>query len=117
MVPAPCKPTAPAPPPAYQRAVAKRGPALHIDALTLVTRLHLLALCRLAVQQAPRRYTEESLLRTLWHLSPRAMADWLRAWPVLALACGLPVRADGTPWVPSPSPQSASARARHSTPR
>jgi len=125
MVPAPCKPTAPVPPPAYQRALTKRGPALHIDALTLVTRLHLLTLCRLAVQQAqrrcppplpagpggaPRRYTEESLLliallRTLWRLSPRAMSDWLRAWPALAVACGLPARADGTPWVPCPSPQ------------
>jgi len=64
-----------------------------------VTRLHLLTLCRLAVQQAgrrcppplaagpggtPRRYSDESLLliallRTLWRLSPRAMTDWLRA--------------------------------------
>jgi len=90
-----------------------------------VTRLHLLTLCRLAVQQAhrrcppplpagpggaPRRYTEESLLllallRTLWRLSPRAMTDWLRAWPALAFACGLPARADGTPWVPCPSQQ------------
>jgi len=125
MVPAPCTPTAPVPPPAYQRAVTKRGPALHIDALALVTRLHLLALCRLAVQQAqrrcppplpagpggaPRRYMEESLLliallRTLWRLSPRAMADGLRAWPALAFACGLPARPDGTPWVPNPSQQ------------
>jgi len=125
MVPAPCKPTAPVPPPAYQRALTKRGPALHIDALTLVTRLHLLTLCHLAIQQAqrrcppplpagpggaPRRYTEESLLliallRTLWHLSPRGMSDWLRAWPALAFACGLPARADGTPWVPCPSQQ------------
>ena len=125
MVPSPCTPTAPVPPPAYQRAVAKRGPALHIDALTLVTRLHLLALCRLAVRQAqrccppplpqgpggrPRRYSDESLLliallRTLWRLSPRAMTDWLRAWPALAVACGLPARADGAPWIPSPSQQ------------
>jgi len=125
MVPVPCVPTAPVPPPAYQRAVAKRGPALHIDALTLVRRLHLLALCRLAVHQAQRRcppplpagpggaarrYSDESLLllallRTLWRLSPRAMTDWLRAWPALAFACGLPARADGWPWVPSPSQQ------------
>ena len=54
MVPAPCPSTAPVPPPAYQRALAKRGPARHLDALTLVTRLHLLTLCRLAVQQAQR---------------------------------------------------------------
>jgi len=66
-----------------------------IDALALVTRLHLRALCCLAVRQAPRRYSEESLLliallRTLWLLSLRAMTDWLRAWPALAFACGLP---------------------------
>ncbi len=125
MVPVPCPSTVPVPPPAYQRAVATRGPALHIDALTLVTRLHLLTLCRLAVQQAgrrcppplpagpggaPRRYSDESLLliallRTLWRLSPRAMTDWLQAWPALAFACGLPARADGMPWVPCPSQQ------------
>lgn len=125
MVPAPCIPTAPVPPPAYQRALAKRGAALHLDALTLVTRLHLLALCRLAVQQAhrrvppplpkgpggaPRRYSTESLLliallRTLWRLSPREMTDWLHAWPALAWACGLPPRPDGQPWIPSPSQQ------------
>jgi hypothetical protein len=88
MVPVPCQSTAPVPPPSYQRAVAKRTPTLHVDALTLVTRLHLLALCRLAVQLsqrhcppqlpmgpggAPRIYSAESLLliarlRTLWRL-------------------------------------------------
>jgi hypothetical protein len=31
------------------------GAALHLDALTLVARLHLLALCRLAVRLAQRR--------------------------------------------------------------
>jgi transposase len=87
--------------------------------------LHLLTLCRLAVQHAhrhsppplpagpggaPRRYSEESLLllallRTLWRLSPREMTAWLRAWPALALACGLPPKSDGQPWVPSPSQQ------------
>ena len=36
----------PVPPPAYHRAQAKLGPALHIDALTLITTLHLLTLCR-----------------------------------------------------------------------
>ena len=80
---------APVPPPAYHRAQARLGPALHIDALTLVTTLHLLVLCRLAVRLAhrrcppplpsgpggsPRTYREESLLliallRTLWRLS------------------------------------------------
>ena len=43
------------PPPAYHRAQARLGPALHIDALTLVTTLHLLMLCRLAVRLAHRR--------------------------------------------------------------
>jgi Transposase DDE domain len=125
MVPAPCTPTVPVPPPAYQRAVARRGPALHINALTLVTRLRLLALCELAVQQAarscapplpkgpggaPRRYREAALLliallRTLWRLSPREMTAWLQAWPALAFACGLPARPDGQPWVPCPSQQ------------
>src|SRR5439155_16465303 len=45
---------APVPPPAYYRAQARLGPALHIDALTLVRTLHLLALCRLAVRLAHR---------------------------------------------------------------
>lgn len=49
MVPVPCVSTAPVPPPAYHRAQAQVGRALRIDAVTLVTRLHLLALCRLAV--------------------------------------------------------------------
>ena len=87
---------APVPPPAYQRAQAKQGPALHINAVTLVTTLHLLTLCRLAVRLAhrrcppplpagkggrPRTYSEESmllisLLRTLWRLSYQDMHDW-----------------------------------------
>jgi hypothetical protein len=123
MVPAPCPATAPVPPPSYQRAVAKRTPALHIDALTLVRRLQLLALCRLAVQLsqrhcppplpkgpggAPRTYREESLLliallRTLWRLGYQEMHDWLVAWPALARACGLPTAPDGSVRVPSPS--------------
>jgi len=123
MVPIPCESTAPVPPLCYQRALAKRRPALHIDALTLVTRLHLLTLCRLAVQRsqqqcppplpkgpggAPRTYREESLLliallRTLWRLGYQEMHDWLVAWPALALACGLPTGRDGAVRVPSPS--------------
>src|SRR5690242_11574795 len=93
MVPTLCEHTEPVPPPAYQRTLAKHGPALHIDALTLVTTLHLLALCRLAVTLAPRHaplalpapkrrrgrprtYSDESLLLmallgTLWRLSPQ----------------------------------------------
>ena len=67
----------PVPPPAYHREQARLGPVLHIDALTLVTTLHLLTLCHLAVRLAhrrcppplpagpggvPRTYSEESLL-------------------------------------------------------
>ena len=123
MVPAPCASTAPVPPPSYHRALAKRASALHIDALTLVTRLHLLTLCRGAVQLsqrccpppvpagpggAPRIYREESLLllallRTLWRLGYQEMHDWLVAWPALAVACGLPPAPDGAVRVPSPS--------------
>lgn len=55
VVPTPNVCTTPVPPPAYQRAQAKVGSALHLDALTLVTRLHLLSLCSLAVRLAQRR--------------------------------------------------------------
>src|SRR5256884_2387271 len=116
---------APVPPPAYHRAQARLDPALHIDALTLVNTLHLLTLCRLAVRLAhhrcppplpagpggaPRTYREESLLliallRTLWRLSYADIRDWLRAWPALALACGLPLDRDGHPRIPSSSQQ------------
>jgi hypothetical protein len=119
---------APIPPPSYHRTLAT---ALHIDALTLVTRLQLLALCRRAVVLAqrqcppplpagtggaPRVYTEESLLllallRTLWRLSYQEVHDWLRAWPALALACGLPQGTDERPRVPSKSQQSKRLRA------
>ena len=125
MVPAPCEATAPVPPPAYHRAQAQCGPALHLDALTLIGRLHRLAVCRLAVRLArrrcapplpagaggrPRRYPEESLLllallRTLWRLSYQDLHDWLVAWPALAWACGLPADAHGRPCVPSASQQ------------
>lgn len=116
---------APIPPPAYHRAQAKLGSALHIDALSLVRTLHLLTLCRLAVRLAhrrcppplpagpggaPRLYREESLLliallRTLWRLSYQDMHDWLAAWPALARACGLPLSCDGHPRIPSASQQ------------
>src|SRR5262245_6593476 len=118
MAPALCANQAPVPPPAYHRSTAT---ALHLDALTLVSRLQLLEVSRVAVhlaqQQvppplpagpggAPRRYREESLLllallRTLWRLSYQEVHDWLCAWPTLAWACGLPTRPDGQPWVPS----------------
>ena len=57
MVPSPWISTASVPPPAYQRAVARRHARrpLGIDALTLVTSLHLLALCRTAVWLAEAR--------------------------------------------------------------
>jgi hypothetical protein len=45
----------PVPLPAYHREQARLGPALHSDALTLVTALHRLALCRFAVHLAHRR--------------------------------------------------------------
>src|SRR5436309_10578561 len=125
MMPITLNEEAPVPPPAYHRAQARLGPALHIDALTLVGSLHLLTLCRLAVRLAhrrcppplpagpggsPRTYREESLLliallRTLWRLSYEDMRDWLRDWPALALACGLPLDKEGCPRIPCPSQQ------------
>ena len=125
MMPTPVKEQTPVPPPCYQRAQARQSPALHIDALTLVTTLHLLTLCRLAIGLAhrrcppplpagpggaPRTYSEESLLligllRTLWRLSYQDMHDWLKSWPALALACGLPLGKDGHVRVPCKSQQ------------
>jgi len=116
---------APVPPPSYQRAQAKQSPALHMNALTLVTTLHLLTLCRLAVRVAhrrcppplpagpggaPRTYNEASLLligllRTLWRLSYQDMHDWLQSWPALALACGLPRDKEGRVRIPSKAQQ------------
>src|SRR5262249_13438455 len=116
---------APVPPPAYHRAQARLGPALHIDARMLVCTLHLLALCRLAVRLAhrrcppplpvgpggaPRIYSEETLLliallRTLWRLSYQDMHDWLQGWTALALACGLPLDRNRHPRIPSASQQ------------
>ena len=121
---------APVPPPYYQRMQAKQGPDLHINALMLVSTLHLLALCRLTVRLAhrrcppplpagpggaPRTYSEESLLlisllRTLWRLSYQDMRQWLKSWPALAVACGLPLDQEGKLQVPSPSQQ---CRRRH----
>jgi hypothetical protein len=59
MVPVGYADQAPVPPPAYHRGVAA---ALHLDALTLVRRRHLLALCRQAVGLA-RRGRRASTLR------------------------------------------------------
>ena len=33
------------------------------------------------------------------------MSDWLKSWPALALACGLPLSQEGKPRIPSPSQQ------------
>src|SRR5256712_1440475 len=124
MMPVALEDQTPIAPPSYHRAQARLGPALHINALTLVTTLHLLALCCLAVRMAhrrcppplpagkggsPRLYSEESLLligllRTLWRLSYQDMHDWLKSWPSLALACGLPLK-EGQLCIPSKSQQ------------
>jgi hypothetical protein len=79
MIPARVNEVVPVPPPAYHRVQARLGPALHIDALTLVNTLHLLTLCRLAGRLAhhrcppplpagpggaPRTYSEEGSVRT-----------------------------------------------------
>jgi transposase len=124
MMPLALEDQTPVAPPSYHRAQARLGPALHINALTLVTTFHLLALCRLAVRMAhrrcppplpagkggsPRSYSEESLLlisllRTLWRLSYQDMHDWLKSWPALALACGLPLK-EGQLRIPSKSQQ------------
>lgn len=117
----------PVPPPSYHRqevqAQVQRTRAFPINALTLIETLHLLALCRLAVQMAhrrcppslpkgaggrPRIYREESSLlitlrKTLWRLSYQDVHEWLASWPALALACGLPLGVDGRPHIPSPS--------------
>lgn len=136
MVPSPCSATVAVPPPSYHRARARRPAAVHVTALALVTTLRLLDLCRLAVQAARRRcppplpkgpggrrrtYAEESLLllallRTLWRLSYADMRDWLRAWPALARACGLPLGPDGRYRVPSPSQQCKRAAAAGAPP-
>jgi hypothetical protein len=128
-----CMNQAPVPPPPQHRTVAT---ALHLDALTLVTRLHLLEICRVTVQLAqqqcppplpagpggaPRLYAEESvlllaLLRTLWRLSYQEVHDWLCAWPALTLACGLPLGTEGLPSVPSKAQQSERLRAEGAPP-
>ena len=55
MMPTCVESQAPIPPPAYSRAQARSKDALHIDALTLIRTLHLLAACRLAVRVAHYR--------------------------------------------------------------
>jgi hypothetical protein len=55
------------PPPAYHRAQRRLGPVLHLDALTLVRRLHLLALRRLAVRYAHWRWTSSTRRSAVSH--------------------------------------------------
>lgn len=93
-----CNQQAPVPPPSYHRreaqAQAERARALHINALSLIETLHLLAVYHLAVHLAyrrcpaplpkgaggaPRTYRDESLLliallKTLWRLSRPGMS-------------------------------------------
>jgi hypothetical protein len=127
MVLAPLEGTVLVPPPAYQRAPRRRRPVLCLDALTVVTRLHLLALCRLTVQIArhrcppllpagsggrPRRYNEESLLllallRTLWRLSYQNLHDWLVAWPALAVPLDSQSLLKDAPRCPAPPSHAA----------
>jgi len=115
---------APTPPSISPLCSAQESPSL-IDALTLVTRLHLLALCGLAVRVAhwrcPRpcrlapvdgrgctrrsRCSWYTLLRVLWHLSYQDLHDWLVAWPALAQACYLPTSAQGQVRVRVPAAQ------------
>jgi transposase len=98
MTPAVCPDQAPVPPPSYSRG---RATALHVDALTLVRRLHLLALCRVAVHLAheqcppplptgpggaPRVCSEESLL---FLLSRANVHDAPFARPLMELATRL----------------------------
>ena len=111
MTPMTLKEQAPVPPPPYHRAQARLSLALHIDALTLVSTLHLLTLCHHTVGLAhrrcppplpagpggaPRTYSEESLLliallRTLWRLSRRGICatgctvGLLLLWPAACL--------------------------------
>lgn len=52
MMPTISNEVAPVPPPAYYRAQARFGPALHIDALTLVNMLHLPSECVCSIGSA-----------------------------------------------------------------
>src|SRR5260370_17103011 len=121
MMPTTCQEQAPVPPPSYSRAQvqaqAQRARALHINALTLIETLQLLALCRLAVQLAhrgcraplpkgpggaPRTYREESLLliallKTLWRLSYQDVHAWLVSCPALPLASAFLQGPHGSP--------------------
>lgn len=90
----------------------RRGPApLHLHAVQVITMLGLLPLAATAIGLAavshrrivartgrrgrPRTYSDATilllaLLGRLWQLSGREVCAWLRCWPALAAACGLP---------------------------
>ena len=73
MMPTICDQQAPVPPPSYRRrgaqTQAQRAWALHIDALSLIETLHLLALCRPAVR--PRCPKEQAVAH-----APTAKSRW-----------------------------------------
>ena len=68
---------APVPPPSYHRTMAR---ALHLDALTLVTRLQLLEVCRVAVQLAQQQCPPPAAARWSWGRA----AGLCRSFPVVA---------------------------------
>lgn len=111
MTPSHCADQASIPPPSYHHTMAA---GLHLDALTLVSHVHLLALCRVAVhlahEQCPPPLPAGLGLRALWRLSYQELPDWLCAWTALALACGLPLGPDGRLRVPSNAQQSKRLR-------
>jgi hypothetical protein len=85
---------------------ARLASALHLDALTIVTKLHLLALCRFAARLAHRRCPPHLLKCPAG--SPRAYSEeslLLIAWPALAPAYGLPYDRHGWLCIPSSSQQ------------
>lgn len=136
MMPIPVESQAPIPPPAYHRAQVRGKDALHIDALSLVRCLHLLALCRLAVGLAhrrcspplpagpggaPRTYNEASLLliallRTLWRLSYQDMHDWRKRLARLSSGLWIATEPAGMPAHSQPLPTVQTPSCRRSSP-
>jgi len=94
------------PPPRRGRRRCPEPRRLSIHALQLLSLLPLLPLTFLALRLTqgnrlhsgrgrPRTYSDASILliailARLWRLSYAEVLDWLRAWPALAQACGLP---------------------------
>jgi hypothetical protein len=81
----------------------------------LIAAVHPHCLLAREVHREPER--EETLLLIgearvpVFRLSYQDMHDWLKQWPALALACGLPLGKDGNPRIPSPSQQCKRRRA------